>query len=163
MTAAGQSGKSRFALVFLAGLLLAIGAVAPHAATTERIVADPHTGLALYGFDPVSYFTDGEPKAGESGLEYRFGGVIWRFANEGNRAAFIADPQVYTPRFGGYDPLGVARGVAAAGYPQVWARHANRIYLFHKEDSRAAFTADPQGAIAAADARWPQVLKGLAE
>ena len=113
MTAAGQSGKSRFALVFLAGLLLAIGAVAPHAATTERIVADPHTGLALYGLDPVTYFTEGEPKAGESAFEYQFGGVIWRFVNEGNRAAFVANPEIYAPRFGGYDPVGVARELIA--------------------------------------------------
>ena len=33
-------------------------------------------------------------------------GAIWRFRNEGNRAAFAADPEVYMPRFGGYDPVG---------------------------------------------------------
>ena len=31
-------------------------------------------------------------------------GVTWRFVNEGNRAAFNADPEVYMPQFGGYDP-----------------------------------------------------------
>ena len=35
----------------------------------------------------------------------------------GNRAAFAANPDIYMPRFGGYDPLGVARGVAVAGNP----------------------------------------------
>ena len=34
------------------------------AATTERVVADRHTGLAISGFDPVPYFTDGVPRKG---------------------------------------------------------------------------------------------------
>ena len=79
-----------------------------------------------------------------------FAGVVWRFRNEGNRAAFAADPEVYTPRFGGYDPLGVARGVAAPGFPQLWVRRNDRLYLFHKPETRAAFESDPQAAVAAA-------------
>jgi len=35
---------------------------AGRAATTERIVADHNTGLAIYGYDPVAYFTDRTPK-----------------------------------------------------------------------------------------------------
>jgi hypothetical protein len=143
--------------------LLLSGAVSLHAATTERVVADPQTGFALYGFDPVAYFTLGEPKTGDDGIEYRFAGVVWLFVNEGNRDAFVAHPEVYAPRFGGYDPLGVARGVATPGHPQLWARYGDRIYLFHKEQSRAAFVADPQSAVAAAEERWPQVEKELAE
>jgi hypothetical protein len=114
MTAAGQSRKSVRAgfAALCAGLALAVcGAAALHAATTERVVADPHTGLALYGFDPVAYFTEGQPAPGAADFEYRFAGVSWRFRNAGNRAAFAANPEIYTPRFGGYDPLGVARGI----------------------------------------------------
>ena len=150
-------------LGFLAGLLLTIGAVSLRAATTERVVADPATGLALYGFDPVAYFTEGEAKAGEVGIEYRYAGVVWRFHNEGNRAAFAANPEVYMPRFGGYDPLGVARGVATPGYPQLWVRRDDRIYLFRAEESRATFNAHPADAVAAAEGRWPQVMRGLVE
>ena len=166
MTAAGQSRKSSAATIcaLFASLALAVcGPAVLRAATTERVVADPHTGLALYGFDPVSYFTQGEPALGAADVEYRFAGVIWRFRNQGNRAAFAADPEVYTPRYGGYDPLGVARGVATPGHPQVWARRDNRIYLFHKEETRAAFAADPQAAVAAAEGRWPQVMQNLVQ
>jgi hypothetical protein len=164
MTAAGQSRKSaRAALVALcAGLALALcGAAALRAATTERVVADPHTGLALYGFDPVSYFTEGQPVPGAADFEYRLAGTSWRFRNAGNRAAFAANPEIYTPRFGGYDPLGIARGVATPGHPQLWVRRDDRIYLFQKAETRAAFDADPGAAIAAAEGHWPQVLKDL--
>ena len=133
------------------------------AATTERIVADPATGIALYGIDPVSYFVDGAAEPGRPEVEFRFAGVTWRFRNEGNRAAFAADPDVYMPRFGGYDPLGIARGVATPGHPRLWVRRDNRIYLFHKEETRAAFAADPQAAVEAAEQRWPGVMQGLVQ
>lgn len=163
MTAAGQSRTLWGAAIVLAGLALVSGGVSLRAATTERVVTDPHTGLALYGFDPVAYFTDGAPVPGQAGIEYRFAGVVWRFRNEGNRAAFAADPEVYTPRFGGYDPLGVARGVATPGHPQLWVRRDDRLYLFHKQETRAAFAVDPQGAVTAAEGRWAQVVKELVQ
>jgi hypothetical protein len=39
-------------------------------------------------------------------------GTTWRFRNEGNRAAFAADPHGLLLRFGGYDPVALACGVA---------------------------------------------------
>jgi hypothetical protein len=147
-------------------LALAIGMFggsSPHAATTERVVVDPNSGLALYGIDPVAYFTDAKPTPGREDFEYRFAGAVWRFANPGNRAAFAADPEVYMPRFGGYDPLGVARGIATPGYPELWSMVENRIYLFYTRQARDAFIGNPAAAIAAADARWPELMSRLVE
>ena len=133
------------------------------ATTTERVVIDRHTGLALYGVDPVAYFTDGKPVPGRAEFEYRHDGAIWRFHNEGNRAAFAADPNVYMPRYGGYDPVGISRGHATPGFPALWVLHEQRLYLFYTADARAAFLADPAAAIAAASARWTAVRSELAE
>ena len=47
-------------------------------------------------------------------------GAVWRFRNEGNRASFVAHPEIYGPQFGGYDPIDVARGVTVAGNPRFW-------------------------------------------
>ncbi|HXW25418.1 MAG TPA: YHS domain-containing (seleno)protein [Xanthobacteraceae bacterium] len=131
------------------------------AATTERVVVDPHTGLALYGFDPVAYFTEVTAMAGRPEFELSFAGAVWRFRNEGNRAAFADRPDVYMPRFGGYDALAVARGVAVPGNPRYWLVTDQRLYLFESPAARAAFAADPQTVLAAAQARWPQVLETL--
>ena len=70
-------------------------------------------------------------------------GAIWRFRNEGNLAAFAADPEVYMPQFGGYDPVGIARGVSTAGYAELWAVFDQRLYLFHTAEARRTFMADP--------------------
>ena len=133
------------------------------ATTTERIVVDRHTGLALYGVDPVGYFTDRKPVPGKADFEYRYAGAIWRFENEGNRAAFAADPDVYTPRYGGYDPVGVSRGLATPGFPALWTVFEQRLYLFYTADARAAFMADPAAVIALASARWTALKSELAE
>ena len=45
-------------------VLAATLALQVHAATTERVVTDRHTGLAISGFDPVAYFTDAVPRLG---------------------------------------------------------------------------------------------------
>src|ERR1700761_2035429 len=86
---------------------LAFGPPQP-AAATEQIVVDWHTGLAISGYDPVGFFTDHKPTKGRPDIELRYGGAVWRFDNVGNRAAFVARPDIYMPKYGGYDPLGVA-------------------------------------------------------
>ena len=142
------------------GLLLLHGLppASAQAATTERIVVDPNRGLALSGFDPVSYFTDAKPLLGRSDLEMSFAGVTWRFRNEGNRAAFAEHPEVYLPMFGGYDPVAVMRGVATPGHPQIWLIAGDRLYLFYDTDARTAFSAAPETTAAEATKKWPQVL-----
>ena len=152
MTAARQERKSRRAggdlggIVGLADGLSAVFGLVPRpigAATTERVVINRYTGLAIDGFDPVAYFVDAAPKIGRAELELRYAGATWRFRNEGNRAAFAADPDVYMPRFGGYDPIAVARGAATPGHPELWLIAGKRLYLFYSAEARAAFIANP--------------------
>jgi len=131
------------------------------AATTERIVVDWHTGLAIDGYDPVAYFTDGKPLAGSADFELRYGGAVWRFRNIGNREAFVARPDVYMPQFGGYDPLGIAHGAAVAGNPLLWRINGERLFLFYDGARAGTFDADPARAIAAAERQWPQVKRAL--
>lgn len=163
MTAARRPRKRHVRFVALLALVLAGAPCVPAIAITQRIVTDHHSGLALYGIDPVAYFTDGKPVEGKAEFELSHAGAIWRFANEGNRAAFAADPEVYMPRFGGYDPVGVARGVSTAGYPSIWAVYEQQLYLFYSAEARAAFLASPNGVIASAAARWSIVRSQLAD
>jgi hypothetical protein len=154
-----------------AALLLSVacgGALAatvsgPPAHQAEPVVMDWRTGDALHGVDPVTYFIDGAPGLGLEAFELGFAGATWRFRNSGNREAFVADPQVYRPRFGGHDPVALGRGVATPGNPQVWLMFAGVVHLFHDPDSRDAFRAAPQKILAAADARWPQLAEQVSQ
>ena len=133
------------------------------AATTERVVVNRYTGLAIEGFDPVAYFTDDLAEVGLPAFEASEAGAIWRFRNEGNRSSFVAHPEIYGPQFGGYDPIDLARGVICAGNPRVWLIAGQRLYLFGREENRDAFAADPAHALHDAKARWPELLQTLAQ
>jgi len=164
MTPARQKRKRRGAPLFAVGaVLIGLTAVPPAsvAATTERIVADWHTGLAIGGYDPVAFFTDGKSLPGSADFEFRYGGAVWRFCNVGNRDAFAAQPDVYMPQFGGYDPLGVGRGVAVAGNPNVWLIAGQRLFLFYDRARLEKFAADPDRLGAEAERKWPDVMGGL--
>lgn len=124
-------------------------------------MADPNTGLALSGADPVAYFTDGKPVFGRPDLELSDFGTVWRFRNEGNKAAFIAHPEVYKPRFGGYDPVAIGRERSVRGHPLIWSVTGERLYLFYSEADRAAFLAEPDRIIATAERKWPEVARTI--
>jgi hypothetical protein len=145
--------------------VLVAGAIAPApsaAVTTERLVADWHSGLAIMGFDPLSYFVDGQPQRGRPDLEYSFAGATWRFRNEGNRAAFIRSPERYMPRYGGYDPVGVARGAAVAGNPNLWIVADGQLCLFYSKAALDDFFGNAEQINARAEHMWPIVLRTLA-
>lgn len=133
----------------------------PQASADGQVVADWHTGLAIDGYDAVAFFTEGKPVAGSGDYELRYGGVVWRFANLGNRAAFAANPDVYMPQYGGYDPIGVASGIAVAGNPNAWLIIGEKLFLFYSNDRREKFAANPGRIIGPADHQWPTVLRAL--
>jgi hypothetical protein len=147
------------AILGAAGVVLMVAVPRSHA--VEPVAFNHYTGLAIDGFDPVAYFTDGRARPGRPDLELRSGGANWRFANEGNMAAFAADPEVYAPQFGGYDPVAVVRGAATPGHPELWLIAENQLYLFYSEAARAAFARDPDSAIEAAERHWPGVMRSV--
>lgn len=162
MTSARRQRKLFLGLVAGFGLCAAMFAAPALQAAEGPVVVNPNTGLAISGFDPVAYFTDGEPRFGRPDLELRVDGIVWRFANEGDRAEFKDHPEVYTPRFGGYDPVAAARGVSVPGHPLLWAVTGERLYLFYSDKARADFLANPGRYIDAATRKWPEVARTIA-
>jgi len=167
MTAARRKKKQYcVSLAAITGFLTYAGfafvlAAGPGASAGERIVVDWHTGLAIDGYDPVAFFTNGKPLQGSRTLELRKGDVVWRFINVGNRAAFAAAPNVYMPQYGGYDPIGVARGLAVAGNPNLWIIQGQRLFLFYDSARRQKFVSDPNRVMASADRKWPEVERTI--
>jgi hypothetical protein len=164
MTAARQKRKLRracFAAAACVAAALCTFVSAARAGLTQRIVVDWHSGLAISGYDPVAYFTEGKPMAGSPELELRYGGAVWRFCNIGNRAAFAAHPDIYMPQYGGYDPVSVARDLAVAGDPDMWTIVGERLFLFYNDAQRKKFLTDSARFIALSQREWPDVMLTL--
>ena len=141
MTRARQAQKTCIGLfVGVVGIVLASSSAIR---AGEPVAVDPQSGLAISGFDPVAYFADAAAKEGKPDIELNLEGSTWRFRNEGNRAAFADRPDIYAPRFGGYDPVAIARGASVPGHPAFWLVSNERLYLFYSVKARAMFAADP--------------------
>ena len=162
MTVARNLRKA-FYVPVVAALLAPLTLTCPAAdrAVTERIVVDRHTGLAIGGFDPVAYFVEAEAVLGKGDFEYALADTVWRFRNEGNRAAFVDNPEIYMPRFGGYDPVAVAREVGVPGNPRLWMIVEKRLYLFYSPEARTAFADNFKTIVEAAARNWPAVQTTL--
>ncbi len=140
----------------LAAALLAPASVVH--ALSRRVVTDPVTGFAAGGYDAVAYFVDGRAREGRAGFEAIWADVAWRFANEGNRAAFLEAPDVYAPSFGGHCAVSVSRGYLAEADPRIWAVERDRLYFFHSRTNQRIFSMDPDGIVQVASAQWTRLM-----
>jgi YHS domain-containing protein len=59
-------------------------------------------GVAIKGYDPVAYFTDGHAVKGKSEYSYNWNEASWYFSKPENRDLFAANPQKYAPNHGGF-------------------------------------------------------------
>jgi len=140
-------------LAFLLPLLAGGGAFGVSRIIT-MIQTDPLTGIAISGYDPVSYFTEPEPLPGRSDLELVWAGVPWHFASAANREVFRRAPDIYAPQYGGHGAMGVARGYLSNGNPTIYAVFKQRLYFFYSAANREAFMLAPDKAALDGLAQW---------
>lgn len=133
----------------LAGARLALAATPPVFATD---------GVAINGYDPVAYFTEGRPVEGTDAFTSEWDGATVRFASAENKAMFDADRERFAPRYGGYCAYAVSKGYTATTDPNAWSIYEDRLYLNYSRIVRGLWSRDIPGHIARADANWPGVL-----
>lgn len=138
-----------------------LGAAAHADGLVTAIVTDPLTGVAIEGYDPVSYFTDPEPQPGRPEFEYDWGGVPWYFESAANRDIFRRNPTVYAPQFGGHCLMSLSRGYLSDGKPRLYVIEGLKLYFFYSTDNRDAFMLSKSQAIADAGKNWPTLSKNL--
>ncbi len=90
-------------------------------------------GLALSGYDPVGYFAQGggKPQKGDKDLSASHRGVTYRFANERNRAAFVAAPEAFEPAYGGWCAYAMAKGKQVEVDPKSYLIENGRLLVFY--------------------------------
>jgi YHS domain-containing protein len=151
--------RRRTTLQLLAGgALLAAGF--PHRADAIAPVYSNWRGLAIRGFDPVAYFTEGRPVEGSSEHTAEWMGATWRFASAANRDRFVAGPERYAPRYGGYCAYAVAKGETASIDPEAWKIVDGKLYLNYSRDIQETWEKDIPGYVEKADRNWPKLRGG---
>lgn len=113
------------------------------------------SGLALHGYDAVSYFDGTGPVEGSKAISFEWGGATWRFATEEHKAAFVKNPEKYAPQYGGYCAWAAAQGKKADISPKNWAVVAGKLYLNYDAGIQKKWSASQAEFIKQADAAWP--------
>jgi YHS domain-containing protein len=149
-------------ILTIGAVLAALGA-APAAAqgVVDTIVTDPLTGVAIEGYDAVSYFTEAAPQQGSPDFEYYWGGVPWYFVSAANRDVFMRNPEVYAPQYGGHCEMSLARGYLSDGKPKLFVIDRMKLYLFYSAANREAFLMSKSEALTTAEANWVVLSKDL--
>lgn len=88
-------------IVFLSAFMISLLVIACSAAKTSTVNTNPE-GVAIKGYDPVAYFTEGKPVKGSPAFEHEWKGAKWRFANAEHLKLFTGEPKKYAPQYGGY-------------------------------------------------------------
>ena len=127
--------------------------------SNERI--NHKDGIALRGYDPVAYFTEGAPVKGDPGISYSWQGVSWQFSSEEHKDLFVANAEKYAPAYGGYCAWAMADGNLADADPQYWYIHDGTLYLNYNKRINEKWLKDIPDFIEKADDQWPDVKDTL--
>jgi hypothetical protein len=111
-------------LVLLVVVFLSAAASRPHAAEKAP--------LAIKGYDPVAYFTDGKPRRGLPEIEYEWDEHRYRFTRTEHRELFKADPVRYAPQFANFCAMSLAQSDIVEADPEYWLISDGKLYLFGK-------------------------------
>jgi YHS domain-containing protein len=128
-------------------------------ADTPIAAVNTEHGLAIKGYDPVSYFTTGEPTPGLARFSTTYKGAAYRFVSAENRDRFIAAPEKFAPQYGGYCAYAISLNSIADIDPDEWAIVNNKLYLNNNILSQTLWSFDKSGNIVKGDRNWPLVPK----
>ena len=115
-------------------------------------------GLAIKGYDPVSYFTESKPTKGNKKFELEHSGATWRFNSQQNLDLFKGDPKSYAQQFGGYCAWAVSQGSTAGIDPQAWKIVNEKLYLNYNKSIQEKWEKDRDLLIIKGNKNWPKLL-----
>ena len=113
--------------------------------------------LALHGYDPVAYFTQGRPARGSDALVHVHEGAAYRFSSQAHLDRFKQDPELFLPQYGGFCAYGVSVGKKFDGDPRLWKIEDGKLYLNLNEEIYATFLEDIDGNVEKADRNWGEI------
>lgn len=125
----------KYALIAVAVLIVAIAGFA----TVKKVspvgwgwwgTTNTSSGVALQGYDPVSYFDGESPSKGSDQHAFDWNGASWHFSSAANQQRFAADPSRFAPQFGGFCAFAVGKGFTADPMPEAWHIEDGKLYVF---------------------------------
>ena len=152
----------KLTLTFTSVIKLAIAVLAitllsacgtPYATVANR-AGEP---VMLLGYDPVAYFTKGEPTRGNAQFKTNLPDRTYYFASAENQALFATNPAKYEPQCGGFCASGAAFAIKLGSDPTSWQIYNGRLFIFGDVLGQVAWQTDPAWNVGQADKLWPGI------
>ena len=139
--------------LLIAGILIGVTG-SGYASESPVAPANAADGIGLKGYDPVAYFTGGQPAKGAEQYSLQWKGVTYRFASAADQQRFQANPEKYLPQYGGYCAYAMSIDRIADIDPKQWAIVGGKLYLNNNFFSQTLWSLDKSGRIASANRNW---------
>lgn len=111
-------------------------------------------GLALSGYDLVSYFQPGGPLVGSATHEVVWNETRFHFSTPENAALFSQNPEKYMPQYNGYCAFGLAVGNVSPIDPMAYSIADDRLFLMINQATLAMWQKNEPKLIKRADKFW---------
>ena len=136
-----------------------LAAIAARAASLAAETASPvpEKRVALSGYDPVSYFTEGHPEKGSVEYQASFDDATYWFKNAEHRAMFGADPDHYAPQFRSYCAILLSRGEKHEADPEAWVIADGKLYVFALKEGVPLFRQQTASVVEKATENWAKL------
>ena len=120
------------------------------------------SGLAIEGYCPVTYFTEGKAQPGDPEITVTHSNVDYRFASESAREAFQQNSERYIPAFSGWCAFGMAIEDKFPVDPTNFKIVDDRLFLFLRNPGVDALqlwnNGNEQEQTEAAESHWETVI-----
>jgi YHS domain-containing protein len=111
-------------------------------------------GVALGGYDVVSYSKESKPLIGKADTFALWDGAVWLFANADNKAAFLRNPYRYAPQYGGFASMEMSTGKITGSTYTEFISKDGKIYLFDSESEKQKWAEDAGALARKAELYW---------
>ncbi|NDC40854.1 MAG: YHS domain protein [Chitinophagia bacterium] len=152
--------------LFVWGLLLlgtATSVLGQETAASRQKQYNLEHGLAIQGYDPVSYFA-GKPQRGDAKLAYSYNGVTYRFATAANLETFKKNPAGYEPQYGGWCAYAMGNtGEKVEINPETYKIINGKLYLYYNHlftNTLKSWNKDEAHLKPNADNNWKKIQAG---
>ncbi len=120
-------------------------------------------GIAIQGFDPVSYFTINKAVEGNKQFAAKADGVTYYFSSAGNKELFLKEYKKYEPQYGGWCAYAMGNsGEKVEIDPETFKIVNGKLYLFYHtvfNNTLPKWNADEANLKAKADKSWQKIIQ----
>ncbi|SKC76153.1 YHS domain-containing (seleno)protein [Ohtaekwangia koreensis] len=151
----------KFYIVILLFLSTAVHALAQNKVLRVKNF-NAKKGIALDGYDPVSYF-DSKPQEGEETNRFVYKGIAYLFVNKTNLNKFKSNPDKYEPAYGGWCAYAMGdSGEKVKIDPETFKIIEGKLYLFYNfwgNNTLEDWNKNQQKLKEAGDRNWKKIVQ----